>query len=158
MSQAHDIEDYIRKSRELYTREAITNNLLAMGHRQEDIDRIWAIVEPVSSDNQEPAVHPKVSFAGIIPLWLAGLGCGLIYTYFFAGLKFETFYLSDSEVPRYLAVNGLLIAVEVGALVGANMIRKRGGSMRNINGLLIAINFVLFFVVLGICLSGGFRA
>src|SRR5215510_3670662 len=112
MSQERDIENYIRQNRNTYAREAITNNLLTMGHSREDVDRIWEIVEPISSaapnaasgqensiENRKVSEHPRASLVGIIPLWLAGLGFGLVYTYLF------TYFGASSWVPGAVRTN-----------------------------------------------------
>ena len=52
---------YIRQYREIYTREAITSQLLAAGYPQEEIEAAWAAVEADSAPGlpPPPAVHGR---------------------------------------------------------------------------------------------------
>ncbi len=159
MSQDRDIEDYIRQNRTTYTRQAITDSLLAKGHNQQEIDRIWESIEKRFGRSQKGNGISLGSIVGVAVLWIACSACGLFLLDSLSH-PIQLMWAGSSPGPNPVTVrtiNLLFVATEGGALIGALLLLRRGMRIWQGVGVVIAVNFTWLIIILGACFSGGLR-
>jgi len=149
VSQDQNIIEFIRQHRASYTREGITRALVASGYAVEDIDRIWESLEPETQAERARPRNAPVRIASLVIVWLLVGGC--VYSYFLLSSSFTAY----NYLRRYNSgINLLLIVIEIASLILGIYWLRRGWRPSQVFGLLVALNFVWFFIILGTCLSG----
>ncbi len=137
---------YIRENRGVYTNEAISRSLLDAGHDPAVIEAAWRVVE---GDEVEASRAWDRSIVRTPSFWLTLLG----YPAVLIGLAALVGYLGAPEYAGLILVAGLGIA-GITAL-GLVIAQRRLAVAAGLGGallLLVLIPFVLFVIVIGICL------
>ncbi len=135
MSQS-DIENYIRQNRTVYTREVLTQTLIAAGHKPEDVEKAWAAAD------QDP--QPKQSHANqitfMILLWLVFTGCSS-----------SLLFLMTAAQQRMLPVDLLFAVTDLLAVVAGVILVRRGVGFKRVLAGVMLVNFIWVFIIFGIC-------
>jgi len=150
MNQDEEIQEYIRQHRSTYTREGITRSLVASGYAVEDIDRNWIALEPeTKAALARPRTTEPTRISTLVVVWL--LGGGGVYFYFLLSSSVAGY----TYLRRYNSrINLLLIVTEIASLIVGIYWLRRGWRPSQVFALLVALNFVWFFIILGTCLFG----
>ena len=134
------IEDYIRAHRERYTREGITDRLMAAGHRREDIAEAWetlALAEPMSAG----APRSLRTYAWVV-YWLGAALIVLAMVIAVLGNNIGFLTFGAAWLVAYLA----LAAIPIAAIA-----RSRPTSLDTTILLIVAAPLAVLLVGGGIC-------
>jgi hypothetical protein len=109
------IADFIAENRRTYTREAITQQLLDAGYRQEAIDATWAAL-----DTPDPDSPPETGFWGRFWLMLIGVNLAVLL-----GVGLLTGLLFNLQQGAILLVV-LAVVMAIGALIAWGIVAATG--------------------------------
>ena len=137
------IRDYIRANRDRYTREAIREQLIAAGHRAEDIDRAW--------EELATAEPPPSRFNGLAVFALVLLVVGAAFAAFGA-LLVTSFNYVIARGPAGFFVLYAVLYLGIGSVIiwVASQIRVSGTAQFVLGILLVPVYISL---MLGTCLA-----
>ena len=162
-----DIIAYIQQTRPTYTREAITNQLLAAGYPPLEIEAAWATVE-----GADPAAFaqmaPNVDYDAVVAprpapvmrsgvFWLTMIGFILV-SYLIPGALIYVGTISGETLGGPLIISGgiLFLVLQIAALVGGlvGMGRNRPLAIGLLMGLMMTdvVIFVVACGVAGVCI------
>jgi hypothetical protein len=146
-SGSDPIRDYILANRDRYTRDAIREQLIAAGHKAEDVDRIWEALGPTEE-------RPSSRFTGLaifaLVLLVIGAAIGAFGGFLIASLN-ASYSGSDTGVVRFFLVYAAIYLVTGSIMVWvANRIRVSDTVQFVLGVLLIPVYIGLMF---GTCVA-----
>lgn len=145
-SGSDPVRDYILANRDRYTREAIREQLIAAGHKAEDVDRIW--------EELGPTEEGRSRFTGLaifaLVLLVVGAAIGAFGGFIVASLN-ASYSGSDTGVLRFFLVYaGMYLVIGSVMVWVANRIRVSDAVEFVLGVLLIPVYIGLMF---GTCVA-----
>jgi hypothetical protein len=152
-----EIIEYIRANRDMYTREAINQELLDAGHSPEDIAAGWQALEEEDTLTQVQATTPppRRRVGGLVALWILLLIIGFVIvalTNLGLGLSNGSQQWFNAKYNIINAVNIGSLIVGLGLLIATVQLLGKGWPMGRIVALVFVSALVWYTIVLGTCL------
>lgn len=153
--------EYIKKTREQYTREAIEMNLLAQGYSIEDVSDGWkkveqedaaAIEQPKERVTKNPSFWVILIVYVLVGPFVIGLLSGILQR---AGVGGKSYFSEFESFTNGLLIFGILFVGNIaGAFALQSKIRWLAIAMVWGSFLIFLIAFIPPFIITGICTAG----